>query len=136
MVYIELTWYKDVFGGKIVPDDEFDHMARLASDVVDMVALLEITPEIAQKEQVKKATAYEMELLYQQGGDDAVNGNAEAFGGSESLDRYSYNRPSNDVLESAMDTVDGIPFSPIARRLLFRAGVMTSNVYAGCYDDA
>lgn len=135
MVYIDWVYYKTVFEGTLVPSDTFPTMARLASDVVDMIAMLPITqnmlPGADRAALIQKATAYEVDYLYEQGGESAANGAADAFMGSESLGEYRYAGSAQSGDDSAVALVEGIPVSPITKRLLYRAGVMSRWVYEG-----
>lgn len=130
-MYINCEWYTEEFKGKKVPLDDFEHLAEMASDVIDSICTVSIDEETAKSNLVKKATAYEVELLFSQGGVDAVTGGHDnPVVASESLGDYSVSYVNNNTSQQLMRTEDGIPVSPLAVPLLRRAGLMHRWAYA------
>lgn len=130
MAYIDRAFYNDTFHGTEIPEDEFDRLADIASDVVYGICI--IKPEAGDliDETFKKAVAYQVELLYRQGGIDAVVGFSEASysGGSESLGDYSISE--GNARQEAVKTYNGIPVSSMTLMLLRRLGLMARWAYA------
>lgn len=134
MSYINEGYYKGTFKGTEIPEREFPRLAEIASDVIDSIVTIKIDEDTAQTDIVKKATAYEVEMLYQQGGVDAVIGFANGLAiGSESLGGYSVSVAGNNGSQVIMRTKDGIPVSALAISLLKKAGLMCRWAYAGVY---
>ncbi len=130
MAYIDKTFYDTVLKGTPIPESEFDRLAEIASDVVYDVCTLKPEAEDLVGETFKKAVAYQVEMLYLQGGVDAIVGCSEAAmaGGSESLGDYSTS--SGTTGHAAVMTCNGIPVSSMAVSLLRRLGLMTRWAYA------
>lgn len=130
MANIDLTYYNETFHGVPIPASEFDRLADIASDVIYEVCI--VKPEAADLENdlYKKAVAYQVELLYKQGGIDAAVGFAESSytGGSEHLGDYSISK--GNARQDAVRTFNGIPVSALAIALLKRLGLMTRWAYA------
>lgn len=134
MAYIDKAFYDTVLKGTEILDNEFDRLAEIASDVVYDVCILKPDEEDLKDEAFKKAVAYQVEMLYLQGGVDAIVGASEAAqaGGSESLGDYSTS--SGTTGHAAVLTCNGIPVSSMAVALLRRLGLMARWAYAGrCY---
>lgn len=130
MAYIDKTFYDDTFHGTEIPEGEFDRLADIASDVVYGICIIKPEAEDLIDETFKKAVAYQVELLYRQGGLDAVVGFSEAScsGGSESLGDYSISE--GNARQEAVKTYNGIPVSSMALMLLRRLGLMARWAYA------
>ena len=130
MAYIDKTFYDDAFHGVAIPDDEFDRLADIASDVVYGICIIKPEADDLVGETFKKAVAYQTELLYKQGGVDAIVGFSEASssGGSESLGDYSISEGS--ARQEAVRTYNGIPVSTMTLLLLRQAGLMRRWAYA------
>lgn len=134
MAYIDEGYYKGTFKGTDIPEKEFPRLAEIASDVIDSIVTVDIDESTAKTDTVKKATAYEVEMLYQQGGVDAVIGFANGTAiGSESLGGYSVSNVGNNGSQVIMRTKDGIPVSALAISLLKKAGLMCRWAYAGVH---
>lgn len=132
MAYIDKFFYSVEFKGTPIPDDEFDRLAEIASDVISSIATMGIDEDTANTDKVKKATAYEVEMLYQQGGINAIIGFAEGSAiGSESLGGYSISNTANSGSQVIMRTKDGIPVSSLAISMLKKAGLMCRWAFAG-----
>jgi len=108
MAYIDKTYYDDTFHGTEIPETEFTRLADIASDVVYDVCILKPKAEDLTDASFKKAVAYQVELLYQQGGIDAIVGFSEAsqIGGSESLGDYSVS--AGQTNHEAVKTCNGM----------------------------
>lgn len=124
MAYIDKAFYDETFKGREIPEEEFDRLADIASDVVYETSIIKPLPDDLMNETFKKAVCYQVEMLYEQGGVDAVLGFSEAViaSGSESLGDYSVS--GNQVYGSMIRTVNGIPVSPMTIMLLKRLGMM------------
>lgn len=134
MAYIDQEYYKKSFGGKDIPSEEFDRIADIASDVIYDACNRKPDDEVITHSVFKKAVCYQTELLYEQGGVDAILGFSEAAlnGNSESLGDYSIS--AGTTSQTAIMTSDGIPISPLAIMSLRRLGLMTKWVYAEHYE--
>lgn len=131
MAYIDKGYYTETFKGKDIPDNEFDRLADIASDVVNSICTIEIDEEMAVSEEVKKATAYETEFLFLQGGIDAIAGTAESLSiNSESLGDYSVSYNTGSETQPRIKTKDGIPVSSLSISLLKSKGLMCRWAYA------
>lgn len=131
MAYIDKEYYKEIFKGKEIPDDVFGRIAEIASDVIDDVVNKPIDSTVKESAEVKKATAYQAELLYEQGGVNVVTGLVSAFsGGSESLGGYSVSGGNGNY-----PTKNGIPVSPLAIAQLRKAGLMSRWLFSRASED-
>lgn len=132
MAYLTKDYYTNTFHGQAVPDDQFDRLADMASDVIDAIVLVPIDPEKHDMELIAKAAAYEMEYLWQEGGLDAITGRA-ASGQTvtEKLDEYSIGESVSESTKSQLLTVNGIPVSALAVAILRKLGLMCRWWYAG-----
>lgn len=130
MAYIDKTFYESSFHGITIPMEEFDRLADIASDVVYGICIIKPEDEDLIDETFKKAVAYQVELLYRQGGVDAVVGFSEASysGGSESLGDYSIS--GGNARQEAVKTYNGIPVSSMTLMLLRKLGLMARWAYA------
>lgn len=138
MAYITAEYYKDTFGGVEIADDELTRLVQAASDAIDMAAVLPI--EVV-TENVMRATAYEVECLFQYGGIDAIHGFSSVgtgAGGNERLGDYSVSAGATSSAggSSAFTAINGIPISPFAIELLRKDGLMRRWFYQGRYDNA
>jgi hypothetical protein len=97
MPYIDYAYYTDDFKGASVTQEEFDRLVRRASDKVDSltsyvlhrVNFMQLDQLI--QENVKKATAAQLEYLVTLGGELAVHGDAPS---SISISNFSYSTKS------------------------------------------
>ena len=131
MSYIDKSFYDDIFCGTPIEEDSlFNRLADISSDVIYGVCNLEPSQADTETETFKKAVAYEVEMLYKQGGIDAISGFAESSltGVSEHLGDYSISggTPSH----AAVNTFEGIPVSSMAIMMLRRMGLMCRWAYA------
>lgn len=134
MSYIDYTWYTETFCGTAIPEDDFTRLADIASDVVLDLCYVTPTAEIIESEDFKKATAYEVELLNDQGGPDAILGRSEAAGAalSESLGDYSISAKSGS--ERSVGLLNGIPISSMTILLLKRLGLRARWAFREWYE--
>lgn len=134
MAYIDQSFYSESFGGREIPQNEFERLADIASDIIYDVCNRKPNSNIEANSVFKKAVCYEVELLYEQGGVDAILGFSEAAlnGNSESLGDYSISAGTTD--QTAVTTYNGIPISPLAVMSLKRLGLMTKWVYAEAFE--
>lgn len=131
MAYIDREYYIKTFKGKDIPDNEFERLSDIASDVINSICTIEIDEETAVSDEVKKATAYETELLFLQGGIDTIVGKAESTSiSSESLGDYSVSYNTGNETQPLIKTKDGIPVSSLSTSLLKSKGLMCRWAYA------
>ena len=141
MAYIDYNYYTSTFGGTTIDQTEFPRLAEMASDTIDGVAIREfVFTDLDEDQQalVKKATAYEVEALYSQGGVDAIVGLSAQSINSEQLGDYHVSGGStaqNSVNVGQIPSMNGIPVSPLAITLLRKAGLMARWAYAGFYEN-
>lgn len=130
MAYVTKEFYNDTFHGTPVPDDDFPRLAETASDVIDSLVYRPITDQ-TDKTALAKATAYEIEYIWKQGGIEAVTGNAESSKVlSESLDDYSVNESKTSSAQQAEVSLGNIPVSPLTLSILRTLGLMCRWAYA------
>lgn len=130
MAYIDEDFYLDKFHGANIPSGEFERLVEIASDVIDSIVSCRIDFDTMDENSidcVKRATAYEVEHLYHQGGVEAINGFAASGIQSESLGSYRItgSTGSNNL------TFNGIPVAALALTFLRRANLMSRWVYKG-----
>lgn len=138
MAYITAEYYRNTFHGVEIADSELARLIQAASDAIDLAAVLPIQ-EVT--ENVMRATAYQVECIYQHGGVDAIYGFSSigaGAGGSESLGDYSVSNGSTASAggASAFTVINGIPISPFSINLLRKDGLMRRLLYQGRYDHA
>lgn len=133
MAYITEDYYRNTFGGREVLSSEFSRIADIASELVYDICRVKPSEDNIVSEEFKKAVAYEVEFLSEQGGIDAILGfsASSVAGGSESLGDYSVSGGSS--AQAVLTTPGGIPVSPMAIMLLRRIGLMSKWAYASKY---
>ena len=118
MAYIDYNYYIGAFGGSLIPCAEFEYLAAASSDILDALVTSEIT---SVSDNVKRAAAYEAEMLYIQGGLEALGGLAMSGGGvSERVGDYSV---SGTGKSGSLKSMGGIPVSPLSVALLRQDGL-------------
>ena len=126
MRYICFEEYITGYGGNAVPEDEFDYLADAASDIIDVL----VTHPIKKvTDKIRLAAAYEVEVLYAQGGLDALGGLASVTSGiTEKIGDYSISTPyvSN---EKRCYSIGGIPVSGMTLAILRHEGLLTRCIY-------
>ena len=136
MAYIDKTYYDNEFKGNEIPDSEFDRLAEIASDIVYDVCRVKPNEDDLVSNDFKKAVAYQVEMLYEQGGVNAIVGFSESsvLGQSESLGDYSISAGaagnSGSGGNEILTTAGGIPISPATIAVLRRMGLMQRWAYA------
>ncbi|MBQ2973331.1 MAG: hypothetical protein IJE19_03155 [Clostridia bacterium] len=132
MAYIDKEFYDETFKGKEIPEDEFDRLADIASDVVFEICIIKPLPIDLMDEAFKKAVCYQTEMLFEQGGVDSIVGFSEAAiaSGSESLGDYSVSSNSNS---QSLQSYNGIPISSMTLMQLKRLGKMPRWAFADYY---
>lgn len=129
MAFIDAAYYKDEFKGNAIPESKFERLAELASDVIDGLITVDMTDEEKQASvNVKKATAYQLEFMYEHGGVDTILGYSDVDIASESLGDYSVSIGGSGSA-STPKTRDGIPVSPLALQFLRKDGLMCRWMY-------
>ena len=131
MAYIDLTYYRDTFKGNTIPENEFTRISEIASDTVSAICYIKPKFNILLNNQFKNDVFYEAELIYEQGGVDAILGMSDASqaGGEERLANYSISGGSAKN-GSSLKMYNGIPISPMAEMLLRNLGLMSRWAYA------
>ena len=130
MSYITEEFYVSTFGGVEIPDGEFKRLADIASDVIYDVCVIKPTDKEINDDTFQKAVCYQAEMLYLQGGVDAIVGFSESSqaSGSESLGDYSVG--SGGSAGAIAGTIGGIPVSALAIGRLRKLGLMSRWAYA------
>lgn len=129
MAYLTKDYYEDTFHGVSIPDSQFDRLALAASDVIDALVTRPITDDV-DKDTLAKATAYQLEYIYQQGGIEAITGSAAGqHVTTEKLDDYSITEQFTASAEQNQLSVNGIPVSPLALSILRKLGLMSRWLY-------
>ena len=107
MPYIDATYYNDEYEGVAVDEQEINRYIKRASDVIDQVTNykikdFEILPSWIQ-EQVKKATAAQVEFFALEGGPEVVTGSNDMQ--SVNIGSFSYQQGSGDSSTSVSPAV-------------------------------
>lgn len=135
MPYITKTYYDAEFRGKSIPANEFSRLEDIASEVIYEICRVKPDEDDILDAAFKKAVAYEVEFLQEQGGVDAILGfsDMQLSAGSEHLGDYSVSGGSNSASSSGSSiiVVDGIPVSSLSIMLLRRMGLMSRWAFAG-----
>ena len=128
MAYIDYPFYTNIFGGREIPQEEFDALAEAATELLRGVCSRPFPPD---SDAVRRAVAYQTELLYCQGGRDAISGLSLSGGVSERLGDYTVGLSSYGSQRQCVPIAEGIPVSGIAILILRRAGLMSRVVRGG-----
>lgn len=126
MAYITRSFYDEIFGTSDLPESDFSVLADVSSDLIAGLCCPAPRGCTLLKTQFKKAVAYQVRFLYEQGGVSAVLGQSDAAlsGGSESLGDYSVSAGSESSgSQTAM--LNGIPVCGYTLFLLEQLGLMT-----------
>ena len=134
MNYIDSAFYAGTFKGREIPDSDFDRLAEAASEAIYAACRIKPDDAMIVNEEFKRAVCYEAELLYEQGGLDAIMGLSvsAAAGGSEHLGDYSVSAGSSQ--KGVATLVGGVPVSPVALQILKRLGLMSRWAYSGFFE--
>lgn len=133
--YIDSDYYTQVFKGRDIPASDFDRLASAASELIYSACRIKPKDETTALADFKTAVAYQTEMLYEQGGIDALVGfsAASAVGGSESLGEYSVS--AGNAQSGVATAQGGVPLSPMALAILKRLGLMSRWAYSGFFED-
>ena len=134
MAYITKDFYDNTFCGTSIPEVEFKKLADIASDVIYDVCIIKPDEDSVYEDAFKKAVCYQAEMLYLQGGIDAIVGFSESSqaSGSESLGDYSVGGAVSGS-QANFNTLGGIPVSKLAIGQLRKLGLMSRWAYAEFY---
>jgi hypothetical protein len=97
MPYIDYTYYVDTFKGTSISSEQFDLLVERASDLIDQITSYNLQGvDLTQQHQliqnnVKKATAAQVEYMVTQGGELSIHGGSPA---SVSIGKFSYQASS------------------------------------------
>lgn len=131
MAYITRDYYQNTFKGTPIPEQQFDRLADIASDLIDAIIARPI-PDTVDLDKLARATAYQLELIHSQGGVDLVTGNGSCqHVTTEKLDEYSITQQLSETAAQNQQTIGGILVSTITLRLLRSMGLMSRWLYAG-----
>ncbi|PAD67026.1 hypothetical protein CHH83_20885 [Bacillus sp. 7586-K] len=95
MPYIDYTYYTDEFKGTAISQEQFDRLVVRASDLIDINTSYVLHgvdfTQFAQfiQDQVKKATAAQVEYMVMQGGETSVHGGSPS---SVNIGNFSYQK--------------------------------------------
>ena len=133
MAYIDSVYYREKFEGEPIPDEELKRLIDIASEIVQNLCTVTLYPEDLESDDFKRAVAFQVEMLFDQGGVSAVMGHSDVAlsGGSESLGGYSVSAGSS--AQSSLKTMESIPISPMTSMILKRKGLISSWAYADYY---
>ncbi len=134
MAYIIKTDLATYAPSVTLSDTVFTELAERASDVIDMVTLYRIPRAgglsvYAAETQaaIKKATCAQVQTMASQGGIMTVEGwGADVNASSVSVGRFSAGGSGQKL-----ETVNGIPLSPLVRPYLMRTGLTYRGLYNG-----
>jgi hypothetical protein len=125
MEYIDQTYFA-TYTTTVISAGEFAVLAERASDVIDMLTMQKIIAyggieefDEATQAAIKKATAAEVETLFNQGGINAVVGNADSRASSFTVGKFSISGGG-----AGMATINGIPVSPLINGYLLMTGLL------------
>lgn len=131
MAYVTFDYYKGTFLGNPIEEKDFNRLAMIASDVIDALVTRPINDD-TDKDQLAKATAYQVEYIAAQGGIAAVTGSAESQRViNEKLDDYSVVEEQTEEAKQNLPTTNGVPVSPLTLSILRSMGLMSRWYYAG-----
>lgn len=122
MNYVDLTFYNDL-AGENMTEKTFSSLVDIASRIIDEKTLFKTYhfnefPDVI-KTAVKKATAFQIQKMNQDGGVKSLNkGNYT----SESIGSYSYQKASKS--EQKLETINGIEVSPLVDVYLLPTGLL------------
>ena len=124
MSYIDFSYYNEIFSGSVIPENEFAALAAAASDVIDALVSKAVPKEVP--DCIKKATAYQAEMLFSHGSADALAGITVALGGfNEKVGDYSIGNNRLNTAGARIPSIGGIPVSGIAVAILRKNGYLS-----------
>ena len=120
------------FGGTEVSVADFPRLESIAEDVVYSACVISPSEEQMSSDLYKKALCYQIEMLQNQGGVDAVVGLSDSDTASERLGDYSITKGSGSAGgKSEAYSLNGIPVSALAVGYLRKLGLMNRWAFAG-----
>ena len=133
MAYIDSTYYREKFKGEPIPEEELNRLIDIASEIVQNLCTVTLYPEDLESDDFKRAVAFQVEMLFDQGGVSAVMGHSDVAlsGGSESLGDYSVSAGSSGG--SSVKMFEGIPVSPMTSMILDKMMLTSRWAYADYY---
>lgn len=127
MAYIDNAYFAS-YTSTSIPDTEFVILAERASDIIDTITMDKINGvgfenlTVATQIRIKKATAAQIEMLYHQGGIEALTGNSDADINNVSIGKFSYSK--NNSGKKNIKTINGMPLSPLVESYLMMTGLL------------
>ncbi len=127
MAYIDKTYFAS-YTSTSIPDAELAILAERASDIIDTITMDRINSvgfnnlSAATQTRIKKATAAQVEMLYLQGGIEALTGNSDADINNVSIGKFSYSK--NNSGSKNFKAVNGVPLSPLVESYLMITGLL------------
>ncbi len=128
MSVIDYSYYKNTFGGSVVPEKELPYLQGVAFDLLCAIAYK--APSAPLSENIKRAVAYQTELLFLQGGAAAIAGLAISTSGlNQKVGDRSIGSNYNSLASNKQSTYCGIPISGLAISLLRAEGLMKKCIF-------
>lgn len=139
--FITREEYDAFYPNNMIPEEDFDTLANIASAVVDELALWRIScgdgldkfsEEI--QERIKLAVAAQIATLFEQGGLSAVEGwGADSSINSSTIGKYSYSGGNGTSSGGKTDTLRSIPISPLVYSYLLPTNLLNVGIgVVGC----
>ena len=125
---MDFAYYRDIFGGKAVQEEEFDSLFGAAVDLLEAVCgkRLDLNDPC-----LMRAAAYQTEMLACQGGRDALGGRGVSSGITETIGDYSVGYRVGNGEMNRVKSVGGVPVSGMALAILRRMGLMYRGLERG-----
>jgi hypothetical protein len=128
-MYIAKSDFTAYSASTTIPDTEFAELAERASEVIDELTSQRIvlagglsTYAATTQAAVKKAVCAQLQMMYAQGGVDAVIGMSGSDVQSASVGKFSYS------MAKPRQTVNGVPVSPLVNGYLWPTGLLYRGV--------
>lgn len=130
--FITREEYDSLYPGNDMTEDVFKALSVLGSDLVDELCMYRIGgpdgfAKLSPPNQtlVKKAVAAQVSTMDEQGGMAVVQGwGADSAQNSERIGKYSYSGGTSAGGGGLLQTLRGIPLSPLLQTYLFPTGMM------------
>lgn len=111
MIYIDVSEYRKFTGDEESPEEDIEILLQPASDIVNSLCHNRIMENLSQFNsptvtQIKKATAAEVQYLYENGGVDSVINGVSTYGGNIRIGDFSYGdgRVTGQTVSPIMDS--------------------------------
>ena len=114
-MYVDETYYNDVFKGEPVESADFPTLCQRAGEIIEEMTLYRLTKEGFSQKLVKNAVCAQMEYLDANGGAEMDMGNGMS---GATLGKFSYSGAS-----SGNGSTEQSIFSPRAERILWPTGL-------------